>query len=100
MPELIVPNELFDADLVASDEHSLAARFDWVVQDGRLIHAPVVGWTWTCPECGEFGSLPKDPVTLASRSHGAQQAAGLFNTIVPLLVGVARKFPGSRPGAN
>lgn len=38
MPENAVPDELFDAD-----DHSLADRSDWIVQDGELIHAPVVG---------------------------------------------------------
>ncbi|MEU9167859.1 hypothetical protein AB0D34_08695 [Streptomyces sp. NPDC048420] len=43
MSEPTVPDELFDADLVASDEHRLADRFDWIIQDGQIIHAPVVG---------------------------------------------------------
>ncbi|MFE5864284.1 hypothetical protein [Streptomyces virginiae] len=99
MPELAVPDELFDADFVADDEHSLAARYDWVVQDGNLVHAPVVGWAWACAECGESGILPEIPVHLAS-SHGTQHAAGPFNTLVSLLVSVVRKFPGSPPQAD
>ncbi|NUQ96210.1 MAG: hypothetical protein HOY79_06470 [Streptomyces sp.] len=43
MSEPTVPDELFDADLVASDKHSLADRFDWIIRDGQIIHAPVVG---------------------------------------------------------
>ncbi|MEU7320920.1 hypothetical protein AB0465_14020 [Streptomyces griseoviridis] len=43
MPELTAPDELFDADLVTVDEHSLADRSDWIIQDGQIIHAPVVG---------------------------------------------------------
>ncbi|WP_434598367.1 hypothetical protein [Streptomyces sp. A5-4] len=96
MPELAVPAELFDADFVADDEHGLAARYDWVVQDGNLVHAPVVGWTWACLECGESGTLPEIPVRLAS-PHGTQHAAGPFNTLAPLLVSLVRKFPGSPP---
>lgn len=38
MPESAVPDELFDAD-----DHTPADRSDWIVQDGGLIHAPVVG---------------------------------------------------------
>ncbi|MFJ1954479.1 hypothetical protein ACIOGT_24995 [Streptomyces microflavus] len=38
MPECAVPDELFDAD-----DHTLADRSDWIVQDGGLIHAPVAG---------------------------------------------------------
>ncbi|MEV7953005.1 MULTISPECIES: hypothetical protein [Streptomyces] len=43
MPELAVPDELFDADFVAPDENSLADRYNWIIQDGVLVHAPVVG---------------------------------------------------------
>jgi hypothetical protein len=43
MPELTVPDELFDADFVASDEHGRADRLDWIVVDGQLVHAPAVG---------------------------------------------------------
>ncbi|KAB7839512.1 hypothetical protein [Streptomyces mobaraensis] len=95
MPEHAVPDELFDAD----DEYSLAVRYDWVVQDGHLVHAPVVGWTWACAECSESGSLPKILVHLASL-HRTQHAAGPFNTLVPLLVSVVRKFPDSPPQAD
>ncbi|MFJ2778078.1 hypothetical protein [Kitasatospora sp. NPDC087315] len=38
MPENVVPDELFDAD-----NHTLAGRSDWIVQDGGLIRAPMVG---------------------------------------------------------
>ncbi|MFI8091524.1 hypothetical protein ACIF9R_24925 [Streptomyces sp. NPDC086080] len=99
MPELTVPDELFDADLVASDEHSLADRFDWIIQEGQLVHAPVVGWTWACPECGESGPLPEIPVRLAS-PHGTQRPVGPFGTLVPLPVSVVRKFPGSPSQAD
>ncbi|MDX3020118.1 hypothetical protein [Streptomyces acidiscabies] len=91
MPDLPVPGELFDADLAAG-EHSPADRFDWIIQEGQLVHAPVVGWTWACPECGESGPLPEIPVRLAS-PHGMQHTAGPFDTLVPLPVSVACKFP-------
>lgn len=42
MSELTAPDALFDADFVAVDEYSLADRFDWIIQDGQIIHAPVV----------------------------------------------------------
>ncbi|MFD4475858.1 hypothetical protein ACFWPU_07050 [Streptomyces sp. NPDC058471] len=102
MSELTAPEALFDADLVAADEHSLADRFDWIIQDGQIIHAPVVGWTWVCPTCGESGTLPGDPVALSHSAspHGTQHAAGPFDTLVPLLVSVVREFPGSAPGAD
>lgn len=96
MPESTVPDELFDADFVAEDKHGLAARYNWVVRDGYLVHAPVVGWTWACPGCGESGPLPGNSVLLAS-PHGTQRAAGPFNAFVPLLVSAVRKFPGSPP---
>ncbi|MEV0443593.1 hypothetical protein AB0I84_23470 [Streptomyces spectabilis] len=96
MPELTVPDELFDADFIAADEHSQADRFDWVIQEGQLVHAPVVGWTWACPKCGNSGTLPGDPVRLSS-PYGTPHAAGLFDTLLPLLVSVVRKFPGSPP---
>ncbi|MDH2391592.1 hypothetical protein QCN29_22990 [Streptomyces sp. HNM0663] len=99
MSELTVPDGLFDADFVASDEHSLADRFDWIIQDGQIIHAPVVGWTWACRRCGEAGTLPEDPVRLASL-HGTQHAAGPFDTLVPLLVAVVRKFPPTTPSST
>ncbi|MFJ7416454.1 hypothetical protein ACIQWZ_37495 [Streptomyces sp. NPDC098077] len=38
MPESAVPDELFDAD-----DYTPADRSDWIVQDGGLIHAPLVG---------------------------------------------------------
>lgn len=98
MSELSVPDELFDADF-ASHEHSLAHRFDWIIQDGQIIHAPVVGWTWACRKCGEAGTLPGDPVRLASL-HGTQHAAGPFSTLVPLLVSVVRKFPPTTPSST
>jgi hypothetical protein len=102
MPELTVPDELFDADSVASDEHRLADRFDWIIQDGQIVHAPVVGRTWACPKCGESGTLPEAPVALfhSASPHGKQHAAGPFDTLVPLLVSVVRDFPGSAPGAD
>ncbi|MGW0868921.1 hypothetical protein ACWD3Z_00355 [Streptomyces sp. NPDC002740] len=102
MPELTVPDELFDADFVASDEHRLADRFDWIIQDGQLVHAPVVGWTWACPKCGESGTLPEDPVALfhSASPRGKRHAAGTFDTLVPLLVSVVREFPGSAPEAD
>ncbi|MFK0154204.1 hypothetical protein ACIQVK_19290 [Streptomyces sp. NPDC090493] len=43
MPELTAPDALFDADLVVVDEQSLADRSDWIIQDGQIVHAPVVG---------------------------------------------------------
>ncbi|MDQ1031401.1 hypothetical protein QF035_008983 [Streptomyces umbrinus] len=102
MSELTVPDELFDADFVASDEHRLADRFDWIIQDGQIVHAPVVGWTWACPKCGESGNLPEEPVALfdSASPHGEQHAAGPFDTLVTLLVSVVREFPGSAPGAH
>ncbi|MFM9539926.1 hypothetical protein [Streptomyces turgidiscabies] len=104
MPELTVPDELFDADSIASDEHRLADRFDWIIQDGQIVHAPVVGWAWAwaCPKCGESGTLPEAPVALfhSASPHGKQHAAGPFDTFGPLLVSVVREFPGSAPGAD
>lgn len=95
MPELTVPDELFDADLVVSNGRRLADRFDWIIQDGHLDHAPAVGRTWACPKCGESGTLPDDPVALfhSASPHGRQHAAGPFDTRVPLLISVVRKFP-------
>ncbi|MFK0179680.1 hypothetical protein ACIQVR_27340 [Streptomyces xanthochromogenes] len=43
MAEPTVPDELFNADFVASDEHDLADRRDWSIVDGQLVHAPAVG---------------------------------------------------------
>ncbi|MFC8125536.1 hypothetical protein [Streptomyces sp. NPDC057302] len=105
MSELTVPDELFNADFVAADEHRLAAdpdRFDWIIRDGQLIHAPVVGWTWACPKCGESGTLPKHPAALfgSDSPHGKQHAAGPFDTLVTLLISVVREFPGSPPQAD
>ncbi|MEU0942489.1 hypothetical protein ABZ379_06790 [Streptomyces canus] len=102
MSELTVPDELFDADFVASAEHRLADRFDWIIQDGQIVHAPVLGWTWACPKCGEPGTLSEGPAALfhSASPHGKQQAAGPFDTLVPLLVSVVREFPGSAPGAD
>ncbi|WP_030559207.1 hypothetical protein [Streptomyces aureocirculatus] len=102
MPELTVPDELFDADFFTSDEHRLADRFDWIIQDGQIVHAPVVGWTWACPKCGESGTLPEEPVALfhSASPHGKQQAADPFDTLVPLLVSVVREFSGPAPGAD
>ncbi|WP_405824602.1 hypothetical protein OG705_30170 [Streptomyces sp. NBC_00838] len=94
MPELAVPDELFEADFVADDEHSLVDRYDWIVLDGQLIHAPVVGWTWTCPKCGKSGSFFSAFDSLFS-PRGTQRAQGLFDTLVPLQADVVREFPGS-----
>lgn len=85
MPELTVPDELFDADSIASDEHRLAERFDWIIQDGQIVHAPVVGWAWACPKCGESGTLP--------------EALLLFSTVPPRTgnsTQLARSTPSGR----
>ncbi|MFJ9900586.1 hypothetical protein ACIQPR_45395 [Streptomyces sp. NPDC091280] len=102
MPELTAPDELFDGDLVASDERSLADRSDWIIQDGQIVHAPVVGWTWACSKCGESGTLPEDAVALFCKAYpfGTRHAANPFGTQLPLLISVVRKFPGSAPGAD
>ncbi|MFE7115009.1 hypothetical protein ACFU99_06235 [Streptomyces sp. NPDC057654] len=100
MPELTVPDELFDADLAASDGQSLAARFDWLIRNGYLVHAPVVGCTRACPECewGACRTLPEDPVRLVSRAERrSQYAVSPFDTFVPLLVSVVREFSGPAP---
>ncbi|MFD8609406.1 hypothetical protein [Streptomyces sp. NPDC059631] len=96
MSELTLPDRLFDADFVVSHEHSLADRLDWITRDGQVMHAPFVGWTWSCPKCGESETLPEGPAHLAS-PYGAQHAAGLFRTLMPLLVPGVRMFPPTSP---
>lgn len=87
MPEPTVPDELFDADFAVFGKHSLADRFNWIIQDGQLVHAPVVDWTRAWPKYGDECS-PKGLACLAS-PHGTQHIASL--------VSVACEFPGSPP---
>ncbi|MFD9867503.1 hypothetical protein ACFXI8_23760 [Streptomyces niveus] len=94
MHELAVPDELFEADFVADDEHSLVDRYDWIALDGQLIHAPVVGRTWTYPKCGKSGSFFSAFDSLFSPCS-TQRAQGLFDTLVQLQADVVREFPGS-----
>ena len=84
-----VPDALFDADLCQPlGREDWVDRFDWVIIDRRVVHAPVT-WTWTCPTCGESGVMPDGPDPLAV-PHGSQHAGGLFGTIVPLDVEAER----------
>ncbi|WP_327357862.1 hypothetical protein [Streptomyces sp. NBC_01304] len=57
MPEPTVPDELFDADFAVFGKHSLADRFNWIIQDGQLVHAPVVDWTRAWPKYGDESAV-------------------------------------------
>lgn len=87
------PDALFDADLsLPLGREDWIDRFDWVVVDGRVVHAPA-SWTWSCPECGETGVMPDGPDLLAS-PHGSQHAQGVFGKVVPLDLDFVRHSAG------
>lgn len=86
-----VPNSLFDADLTKANVDGAPDRFDWLVVDEEaVVHAPVIGWQWNCPECGDSGLESED---LLVSPHGSQHATSMFSTIVPLNMEAVRNLP-------
>ena len=83
------PDALFDADLsLPLGKPNWIDRFDWVVMDGEVLHAPAT-WTWHCPACGESGAVTH-ALDLGAFPHRAQHAEGVFGEITPLDIGVVR----------
>ncbi len=91
----VVSDALFDGDLMATPERPVELdRFDWIIQDARLVYAPVIAWEWNCPECGAHGQQSLDEL-LVSSPHGAQHAEDTFDQIMPLSTEAVRRLPAA-----